>query len=71
MMVNQADGVEFRTGVGPYRVSGNRSRATKYRPLSPEHNGASGTSDMAGYAARVAVERAGASEIQLAILSDL
>ena len=24
---DQADGVEFRTGVGPYRVSGNRSRA--------------------------------------------
>jgi len=43
------------------------AEATKYRSLSPKHNGASGTSDMAGYAARVAVERAGASEIQLAL----
>src|ERR1043165_3357656 len=35
---NQADGVEFRTGVGPCRVSGNRSRALHYRRLLPEHN---------------------------------
>ena len=35
---NQADGVEFRTGVAPSRVSGNRSRALHYRLLLPEHN---------------------------------